>query len=68
MDKLDYLKELHNHLEKAARLMVSQKDFGQRLETLADIEHEVYLEIKEIYDELAPPLMPSDVEISSTQY
>ncbi len=54
MKNLNYLKELHKYVEKAARLMVKNEDFGQRLETLADIEHEIHLEIREIDDTYAP--------------
>ena len=59
MDRLEYLKELHSHLDKATRLMVKQEDFGQRLETLADTAHAVSLEIQEIED---PKLTLADVE------
>jgi hypothetical protein len=54
MKNLNYLKELHNYVDEAARLMVKNEDFGQRLEALADIEHEIHEEIREIDNTFAP--------------
>ncbi len=54
MRNLTYLKELHRYVDKATRLMVKNEDFGQRLEKLADIEHEIHLEIREIDNTYAP--------------
>ena len=50
MEKIEYLKQLKNHIGQAARLMVEHKDFGPRLERLADIEHEIESEIDKIED------------------
>lgn len=50
MEKIEYLKQLKNHIGQAARLMVEYKDFGPRLETLADIEKEISSEIDKIED------------------